>query len=157
MRRSCRRDRNSSHVAGLSGADARLRTCTPLAWPIRQRFSLDKTTRLLKAQRHKNKALINSPRTYIWIRGVFATGGSCRPATGWAGVATLLSNTTGDVNTATGINAFRSNTDGIENTATGFGALLGNITGDRNTASGVQALLTNTTGDDNTAIGYAAL
>jgi hypothetical protein len=87
----------------------------------------------------------------------FATGGSCRPATGWAGVATLLSNTTGDVNTATGINAFRSNTDGIENTATGFGALLGNITGDRNTASGVQALLTNTTGDDNTAIGYAAL
>jgi trimeric autotransporter adhesin len=68
-----------------------------------------------------------------------------------------LNNTTGNENTATGINALLSNTTGLANTASGAIALVSNTTGDENTASGYMALVGNTTGDTNTATGSFAL
>ena len=68
-----------------------------------------------------------------------------------------FSNTTGDTNTASGVNALLSNTTGYDNTASGVNALFSNTTGDTNTASGVDALVSNTTGDSNTASGVNAL
>jgi hypothetical protein len=88
-------------------------------------------------------------------------------------VEALLSNTTGNFNTATGQGALESNTTGSDNTATGFDALLvnaaagntatgamaleDNTTGNLNTATGQNALLDNTTGGANTATGASAL
>ena len=71
--------------------------------------------------------------------------------------ASLSSNTTGIVNTATGNRALASNTDGTSNTATGVDALHDTTTGGGNTATGFQALLHNDSGDYNTAIGLFAL
>ncbi len=65
--------------------------------------------------------------------------------------------TTGEFNTAVGVNAFFSNTTGTENTAIGLDALFFNNTGGFNTASGAGALSSNTTGSNNTASGYDAL
>ena len=68
----------------------------------------------------------------------------------------LVSNTTGNVNTATGVEALLDNTDGEDNTANGYRALLANTTGDSNTACGVLALSANTSGSFNTALGRGA-
>ncbi len=65
----------------------------------------------------------------------------------------LSSNTVGNVNTATGLEALRDNIDGEDNTANGYRALFGNTTGDNNTAIGVLALSANTSGAFNTALG----
>jgi hypothetical protein len=64
------------------------------------------------------------------------------------------SNTTGDFNTATGLNALYSNTIGNNNTAIGSNALFNN-TGVSNTAIGASAL-ENSTGNANIALGFAA-
>jgi hypothetical protein len=71
----------------------------------------------------------------------------------------LMSNTKGQFNTATGAGALLANDgdptagEGIENTATGAGALLSNTTGACNSAHGAFALFSNTIGNFNTAIG----
>ena len=49
-----------------------------------------------------------------------------------------------------------SNSIGNNNTATGLQALLSNTTGSQNTAVGVNALSSNTTGSNNTGIGFQA-
>jgi hypothetical protein len=72
------------------------------------------------------------------------------------GVNALGTNTTGNNNTAFGGGALHSNTTGNYNSASGFYALEANTTGNYNTASGGQALLTNTTGSNNVAEGYQA-
>jgi hypothetical protein len=73
------------------------------------------------------------------------------------GYQALLSNTTGNDNTASGAYTLNSNTTGSNNTANGFEALRSNTTGSHNTANGSQALFNNTTGDTNTASGFQAL
>ena len=67
-----------------------------------------------------------------------------------------LSNTTGELNTATGQAALRNNTTGISNTATGSSALRVNTTGNNNTAIGHRALDNNPTGSSNIALGFFA-
>ena len=73
------------------------------------------------------------------------------------GYQALQSNTTGDLNTATGTNALFHNTTGRINTANGFQALNFNTTGLQNTAIGTSALISNTSGNTNTADGFLAL
>jgi uncharacterized coiled-coil protein SlyX len=68
----------------------------------------------------------------------------------------LGNNTTGNNNTANGLNALIFNTTGNNNTASGFDALASNTTGHENTADGFQALVRNTTGSDNIALGFQA-
>ena len=68
----------------------------------------------------------------------------------------LSSNTVGNVNTATGLEALRDNIDGEDNTANGYRALFVNTTGDNNTAIGVLVLSANTSGAFNTALGRGA-
>ena len=68
----------------------------------------------------------------------------------------LSSNTTGDSNTANGVEALNSNTIGGQNTADGVDALRDNTSGNFNTATGFQALSGNTTGAGNTALGTFA-
>jgi hypothetical protein len=65
--------------------------------------------------------------------------------------------TTGQSNTATGVNALLSNTNGSFNTAYGQAALFSNTAGSYNTANGYKALGLNTTGTANVANGYEAL
>jgi hypothetical protein len=72
------------------------------------------------------------------------------------GVNALLSNKSGNYNTAIGINSLYKNT-GNNNTASGSSALFSNTTGANNTASGYQALFSNTSGTLNTASGVDAL
>jgi hypothetical protein len=64
----------------------------------------------------------------------------------------LISNTTGNFNTATGADALFLN-NGNENTADGFGALFNNTTGNQNIALGHDAGSNLTTGDNNIDIG----
>jgi hypothetical protein len=71
-------------------------------------------------------------------------------------VNALLSNTTGQNNTASGYQALYSNTTGNYNTADGLDALFSNTTGSNNTAYGLLALISSTTGSGNTAIGASA-
>jgi hypothetical protein len=66
-----------------------------------------------------------------------------------------LANSTGDNNTAVGVEALLNNTTGFQNTANGGNALQTNTTGFNNTAIGFNALL-NCTGVANTALGYLA-
>jgi Chaperone of endosialidase len=66
------------------------------------------------------------------------------------------SNTTGNVNTATGNFALSQNTTGFSNTADGSRALVANTTGSKNTANGFNALSSNTTGGNNIALGVEA-
>jgi hypothetical protein len=68
----------------------------------------------------------------------------------------LLSNTTGNFNTADGFHALYQNITGSENTANGEGALFNNTAGGQNTATGFEALFHNTA-SDNTANGASAL
>jgi uncharacterized coiled-coil protein SlyX len=67
-----------------------------------------------------------------------------------------LLNTTGTLNTATGVDALASN-NGSRNTADGAFALFHNTTGDYNVAIGNGALESNTDGSFHTAIGSGAL
>ena len=73
------------------------------------------------------------------------------------GYRALVSNTTGDNNTAVGHLALRDNTAGVSNSVLGEGALVFNTSGSSNTAVGRSALQVNTTGNTNTAVGLSAL
>ena len=73
------------------------------------------------------------------------------------GLDALVSNTSGNDNTADGMDALVENTTGFENTAIGIQALEFNTSGLQNTAIGVDALVVNTTGFENTANGMQAL
>jgi hypothetical protein len=64
---------------------------------------------------------------------------------------------TGNENTAVGINALASNTTGGGNVANGSYALYNNTTGSTNVANGSYALYRNSTGGGNVANGYYAL
>jgi hypothetical protein len=74
-----------------------------------------------------------------------------------SGMQALYFNTAGNYNTASGIQALYTNSTGTENTATGAYSLYLNTTGNWNTATGGGALKSNTTANRNTAMGYAAL
>ncbi|HTQ49612.1 MAG TPA: hypothetical protein VMJ12_02795 [Candidatus Acidoferrales bacterium] len=65
--------------------------------------------------------------------------------------------TTGQANTAVGVNALKNDTNGGDNSALGDGALSGDISGYADTAVGAAAMSGNTNGNDNTAIGVFAL
>ena len=65
----------------------------------------------------------------------------------------MLSNTSGDVNTAVGENSLISNTIGRYNTAIGVQAQEQNTTGAQNTAIGVAAIDRNTAGNYNAVLG----
>jgi hypothetical protein len=73
------------------------------------------------------------------------------------GLQALQGNTTGFNNTAVGMNALHLNTTGAENIAMGYEALLNNTTGGENVAIGIDALYHNTEGNSNVGIGYHAL
>lgn len=68
----------------------------------------------------------------------------------------MRSNTTGQYNTADGINAHYYNTTGYYNAATGGQALEKNTNGIQNTACGLNSLFSNTSGSNNIALGYQA-
>ena len=68
----------------------------------------------------------------------------------------LTANTTGQYNTANGLDALFKNTTGSYNAANGAYALFQNTTGTNNTANGYYALSANTIGSNNTALGYQA-
>ena len=69
----------------------------------------------------------------------------------------LLSNTTGNGNTANGYRALYANTTAIGNVAVGYRTLFTTTTGGSNTAIGNAALFLNTSGANNTASGKDAL
>jgi hypothetical protein len=69
----------------------------------------------------------------------------------------MYNNTTGNSNTAVGLNAMYYNSSGIYNTAVGSSAMQSNTTGSSNTAVGMYAMLNNTTGSNNTVVGQAAM
>jgi trimeric autotransporter adhesin len=73
------------------------------------------------------------------------------------GVQALYTNKQGDGNTATGTQAMYYNTTASNNTAIGLQALYYNTTGANNSAHGYRALYSNTTGASNSAHGYLAL
>lgn len=74
-----------------------------------------------------------------------------------SGVDALQFNTSGDSNTAIGKDALGFNTTGSYDTAVGTAALFSNTTGNYNTANGMDALAGNTSGSSNTAVGNDAL
>ena len=65
-------------------------------------------------------------------------------------------NTTGTLNTASGVHALVSNTTGYNNTADGAGAAFNNTTGQDNIAHGYLALANNNSGSNNIALGSNA-
>lgn len=69
----------------------------------------------------------------------------------------LISNTTGQYNTAFGISALQKNTTGPQNTAVGFMGMQENLSGGQNIAIGTYTLISNTSGSSNIAIGNSAL
>jgi trimeric autotransporter adhesin len=73
------------------------------------------------------------------------------------GLQALYANKQGDGNTAAGTQAMYSNTTASNNTAIGLQALYSNTTGASNSAHGNQALYSNTTGANNVAVGMSAL
>jgi trimeric autotransporter adhesin len=68
----------------------------------------------------------------------------------------LDANTTGNNNTAFGMNALSANTEGSSNTAIGYNALTNRTTGNANVAVGENAGFCNITGVGNTFIGREA-
>jgi len=72
-------------------------------------------------------------------------------------VNALVSNTTGNDNTASGLDSLRRNTTGNFNTAYGSGTLAYNTTGSNNTAVGEVALIIDYSGSNNVAVGAEAL
>jgi hypothetical protein len=73
------------------------------------------------------------------------------------GLDALVFNDSGDANVACGGNALFSNTTGGSNTACGLGSLQQNTTGNDNTSVGNGSLFDNVTGNMNTAVGLNAL
>jgi hypothetical protein len=73
------------------------------------------------------------------------------------GLQALYANKQGDGNTATGTQAMYSNTTASNNTAIGLQALYSNTTGASNSAVGSSTLYSNTTGANNVAVGMSAL
>jgi hypothetical protein len=73
------------------------------------------------------------------------------------GVDALLTNTTGDYNTALANSTLQLNTTGADNVAIGHATLNKNTTGNNSTGIGYSALNSNTTGNNNTAVGFTAL
>jgi hypothetical protein len=69
----------------------------------------------------------------------------------------MVSNTTGDNNTAVGRNSLYENTTGYENVAVGHHALFANDSGFQNVAVGTYALYTNSIGGGNVALGSESL
>ena len=69
----------------------------------------------------------------------------------------LVANTTGFQNTATGVSALQDNTTGTGNTASGAFSLFVNSSGSANVAVGTAALQDNQTGTENTGVGNEAL
>ena len=68
----------------------------------------------------------------------------------------LQTNTSGNNNTASGVESLRSNTTGNNNIATGLQALVFNTSGHDNTAAGCLALAGNSIGSNNIAVGSNA-
>jgi len=99
--------------------------------------------------------------TEFTITGAFALRGSygagAITSNFAAGDGALVSNTTGNNNSAMGYLALQLNTTGNYNSAVGVGALFSNTTGNNNSAVGFQALQLNTTGYQNSAMGVNAL
>ena len=73
------------------------------------------------------------------------------------GYIALQANTTGQYNTATGLNSLSKNENGDRNTAMGSFSLFNNLNGIYNTAIGASVLSQNTIGNYNIAIGSRAL
>ena len=73
------------------------------------------------------------------------------------GVASLASNTTGELNISMGLNTLNKNTTGNGNTAIGVATLFSNLEGNENAALGLSALALNTLGNNNVATGAYAL
>jgi hypothetical protein len=73
------------------------------------------------------------------------------------GLQALYANKQGDGNTATGTQAMYSSTTASNNTAIGLQALYSNTTGGSNSAVGSSTLYSNTTGANNVAVGMSAL
>ena len=73
------------------------------------------------------------------------------------GLNSLSSNDAGFYNTAIGSGALRFNTAADDNTAVGHNALFSNRFADYNTAVGESALYSNTVGEENTAVGWEAM
>jgi hypothetical protein len=71
-------------------------------------------------------------------------------------MSSLISNKSGQLNTAVGVNSLFSNTTGSYNTAIGVSSLFTNTTGYSNTAVGYESLKSNIV-ENNTAIGYRSL
>jgi hypothetical protein len=92
----------------------------------------------------------------IWIGGggLSSTSGDENTA---LGVDAMLNNTSGYYNTAIGFSALKTNTSGYANDAFGHATLASNTTGYRNVSFGASSLNANTTGYENMAIGHLAL
>ena len=73
------------------------------------------------------------------------------------GYHSLLSNTTGNFNTAIGTWSLQANIGGVQNTAIGYQALKNNTTGQKNTGLGMDSLRSNISGDSNTSVGYLSM
>ncbi|MEP4076452.1 MAG: hypothetical protein ABJO14_01450 [Haloferula sp.] len=73
------------------------------------------------------------------------------------GEGALLSNTTGDYNTAIGLASLSSNTSGGNNVAVGSFSLNKNTIGNWNTAIGSHSLHNNSTGKYNSSMGFSSL
>ena len=85
------------------------------------------------------------------------TSGSTGQYNTAGGIDALNAVTTGYFNTAWGANALKSLTTGNSNTGVGVNALFSVTSGTENTAVGLNALYSNSTGDFNTGLGYNAL
>jgi len=94
----------------------------------------------------------SSWNSFLGFAGNVTTTGQNNTA---SGVEALVNNTTGLANTASGVLALPFNTTGSYNTASGFYALFNNGTGSYNTAIGDYALQSNSTGHQLTCIGEA--
>ena len=66
-------------------------------------------------------------------------------------------NTTGESNTAVGVDSLKANTTATNNTAVGYNSLKLNTTGENNSAFGINSLPTLTTGGSNVALGVSTL
>ena len=75
----------------------------------------------------------------------------------FAGNVAGQNNTSGDGNTAVGIDSMGANTTGTWNTALGWEALKANTSGTRNVAVGMRTLTNNTTGYRNIAVGQSSM
>jgi hypothetical protein len=92
--------------------------------------------------------------TAIGYQALLANTASNNVAVGYQA---LKANTTGDTNTAVGLNASLSSTSANNNTVMGTSAMQSNLTGSFNVAVGVGAILASTSGAYNVGLGFYAL